>query len=95
MILDCGEDKRDHRIEYGHTAAFEEFRREETGYIENVIRHADSEYREDGVEYRLVIAYAPFSFQEEPPFDIEEPLLCKCMVSGLFACKRIAQCLKS
>lgn len=74
MILDCGEDKRDNRIEYGHTAAFEEFRREETGYIENVIRHADSEYREDGVEYRLVIAHAPFSFQEESPFDIEEPL---------------------
>ena len=71
IVLDCGEDKPDAHPEYAHTVCFEHFRREETHFIREVIRNAESEYLAQGVTYRLAICHIPFSFTPPSPFDIE------------------------
>lgn len=71
LVLDCGEDKPDDHVEYGHTICCEDFRRRETEYIRSVIRHAKEEYEADGVVNRIVISHNPFAQDYAPPFNIE------------------------
>ena len=74
IVMDCGEDKEDSNPEYGHTVCCKQFRREQTQYLENLVKTPEKEYGAEGVEYRLVIAHHPFSYTSKPPFDIEQPL---------------------
>lgn len=75
IVLDTGEDKPDGTVEYGGmgaSVACSRFRREETKFIEGVIKNASTEYAADGIEYRLVIAHKPFTYVQPAPFDIEQ-----------------------
>lgn len=71
LVLDCGEDKPDGGIEYGHTICCEDFRRRETEFIKSVIDNAKDEYLAEGVENRIVICHNPFTHTPPPPFNIE------------------------
>ncbi len=74
MVLDCGEDKPDTNPEYGHTVCFHPFRKKETAWIRSIIAHAKEEYEAEGVTKRLLISHVPFSYIQEPPFDIEQDI---------------------
>jgi len=74
MVLDTAEDKPDDCIEYNGTVCCEVFRREETKFIEDVVKRADEEYLAEGIEYKLVVVHTPFTYTKEPPFDIEQEL---------------------
>jgi len=71
ILLDCGEDKPDEHPAYGYTVACHAFRERQTDFLRAVIRNAHSEYEQDGVKTKLVIAHNPFTQQLESPFDIE------------------------
>ncbi len=71
LLLDCGEDKDDSNAEYGYTVACHTFRERQTEYIKSVIKNAENEYAQPDIKTRLVIAHNPFTYQLEPPFDIE------------------------
>ena len=68
IVIDCGEDKRDHQVEYGRTICCEAFRAEEEEYIDKAI--AAREYEKYPV--RLIVSHVPFAFRLPPPFDIEQ-----------------------
>ena len=72
MVLDCGEDKPDDHVEYGHTICCEDFRKRQTVFIKDVIARAEQEYEAEGVTNKLIVCHAPFSERNKPPFDIEE-----------------------
>lgn len=72
IVLDCGEDKDDGHVEYGHTICCSDFRRRETEYIKSVIDNCKNEYEAEGIENRLVICHVPFSEKFPYPFNIEE-----------------------
>lgn len=74
IVLDCGEDKEDSHAEYGHTVCCHAFRKRQTEFIRNVIRHAESEYAQEDVKTKLVIVHNPFTEQSSDPFNIEETL---------------------
>lgn len=74
IVLDCGEDKNDSSDEYGNTICCHGFRREQTRFIENIIKNAKNEYEADGVECKLVVSHVPFSYILHAPFDIEQEL---------------------
>ena len=74
IVMDCGEDKEDSFDEYGHTVCCHSFRCDETKYLENIIKDAQSEYLDSGVKYKLVIVHNPFSMTLPAPFDIEQDL---------------------
>ena len=72
LVLDCGEDKADDHPEYGNTICCSDFRRRETEYLKNVVKHSVEEYDAEGVKNRLVIVHSPFTQSFEAPFDIED-----------------------
>lgn len=74
IVLDCGEDKEDSHPEYGHTVCCHQFRREETAYLEKIIKNAKEEYEAEGVKYKLVICHVPFTQNTHAPFNIEQEL---------------------
>lgn len=71
IVLDCGEDKPDDHDAYRYTNVCRVFRRAQTRFIEGVIANAAAEYAAEGVTHRLVIVHSPFTYTNEPPFDIE------------------------
>ncbi len=72
LVLDCGEDKADDNPEYGGTVCMHDFRERETEYIRSVIADKENEYAAPGVEHIVLICHIPFTFRQEPPFDIED-----------------------
>ena len=74
VVLDCGEDKTDDHLEYGYTVACHSFRRRQTEFLKKLIKNADSEYAEEGIQNRVVICHNPFTRQLTPPFDIEKDI---------------------
>lgn len=77
IVMDCGEDKPDERIEYGHTICCHSFRKEETKYLEKLIaenKQSGGAYNDESIKYKAVIAHNPFTWLNTPPFDIEKEL---------------------
>lgn len=74
MVLDCGEDKDDSNAEYGGTVCCHEFRRRQTEYIKEIIKNAGQEYEEEGVKHKIIVCHNPFTYLQEPPFDIEREI---------------------
>jgi len=74
VILDCGEDKDDSNVEYGHTVVCHSFRQRQTAFLQQIIQRKELEYAGDDVKKRLVISHVPFSFVGRPPFDIEQEI---------------------
>ena len=72
LVLDCGEDKFDECTEYGNTICCEPFRREETGFIDEII--GKKQFEEDGVKHKMIISHFTFTRKQKPPHDIEEDL---------------------
>ncbi len=74
LSLDCGEDKNDDHVEYGHTVCCHEFRLAQTEFIKEIIDRADSEYKAKGIRHKIIVSHNPFSEQLKPPFNIEEDI---------------------
>ena len=77
LVLDCGEDKRDGSIEYGNTICCHSMRIEQTKFIENIIKNADTEYNAENVKKKMVVCHIPFTMVDKEPFDIEQELYAK------------------
>lgn len=74
LVLDCGEDKDDTHPEYGLTVACHQFRERQTTFIEALIANSETEYAADGVKHKLIVSHNPFTYQLDPPFNIEKAL---------------------
>ena len=72
LVLDCGEDKDDSHEEYASTICCRSFRKEETRYLESVIKNAKNEYCAEGVTKKIIFAHSPFTERFPAPFNIEE-----------------------
>ncbi len=72
LVLDCGEDKDDSHPEYGGTVCCHDFRLRETAYLERLIRQEI--YEQPDVDTRIVVVHDPFTYRDNPPFDIEEEI---------------------
>ena len=71
LVLDCGEDKDDSNAEYGGTVCCHQFRLRQTEYIKEVIKNRKAEYKAVGVKHRIIVCHNPFTYLQEPPFDVE------------------------
>ncbi len=74
ISLDCGEDKEDTSLEYGHTICCHQLRLEETEFIKAVIKNADGEYNAEGVKRRIIVVHNPFTSLSTDPFNIEHDI---------------------
>ena len=75
LVLDTGEDKDDSHPEYGHTVCCHAFRKEETRFIENVIKNSEREYNAPGVRRKIVVMHNPLTYKSKNDcFNIEPEL---------------------
>lgn len=72
LVLDCGEDKLDNHTEYGNMVACSFFRENETRFLEALAENGQSQFNNETVEHRIVIAHNPFTRRYPEPFNIEE-----------------------
>lgn len=72
LLLDCGEDKPDRNVEYGHTICCEDFRKRQSEFLAELVKAPQEEYLDERVRYRLIISHIPFSMHFSSPFNIEE-----------------------
>ena len=70
IVVDCGEDKPDDSIEYGHTICCSAFRKRETKFLKDVM--AKKEFENEKYKTRLILSHMPFTRKAKPPFNIEE-----------------------
>lgn len=70
LVLDCGEDKYDHNIEYGGTIQFTTFRHRETAYLKKLIAEKAAEYEAPGVTRKVAFCHVPFTEIFSHPFDV-------------------------
>lgn len=68
IVIDTGEDYPEDHFEYYGTAQFDQYRDEETAWMEEVLRNADTEFNAPGVEYRIAISHAPISVQRKEEY---------------------------
>lgn len=64
VVLDLGEDHGDTWWEYYNTAHFDDYRAEQTAYLESLIANKDNTYNRNDVEYRMVICHEPITFSK-------------------------------
>ena len=72
LVLDCGEDKLDSHEEYGNTNCCHAFRKEETKYLEKIVKNAKCEYEKKDVKRKIILSHMPFTQKYPHPFNIEE-----------------------
>lgn len=63
IVLDIGEDHADDFIEYYGAAKFDDYRDEQTSFLDQVIANADTEYNAPGVDYRIGICHIPLTIK--------------------------------
>jgi hypothetical protein len=63
IVLDIGEDHGDDFVEYAGVAKFNDYRKEQTEFLDEVIANADSEYNAEGVDYRIAVCHIPLTIK--------------------------------
>lgn len=64
VVLDLGEDHGDTWWEYYNTAHFDDYRNEQTKYLESLIENKDETFNRNDIEYKMVICHEPITFSK-------------------------------
>lgn len=75
MVLDIGPDRQDNFDGYNNTMCGSFFRKEETKFIERVIKNAKNEYKAKGVKKKIVVCHVAFTQKYSYPFDVDTDLM--------------------
>lgn len=70
IVLDLGVDHEDNFVEYAGTAKYDAYRKEQTLFLDEVLKNAENEFLAEGVDYRIGICHIPVTFSK-----IENPLI--------------------
>ena len=57
VVLDAGEDKNDDHPEYGGMAAFDQYRAQQTKFLQEIIANKENEYAADDVKYKICLMH--------------------------------------
>ena len=77
IVLDIGEDHGDDFVEYNGISKFDNYRQEQTLFLDNVLDNAYSEFDGQGVDYRIGICHIPLSIKNTDDYiaDIKDAWL--------------------
>lgn len=64
IVLDLGVDHEDDFAEYAGTAKYDTYRKEQTLFLDEVIKNAENEYLAEGVDYRIGLCHIPLTFSK-------------------------------
>lgn len=63
IVLDIGEDHGDNYVEYAGVAKFNEYRDEQTVFLDEVLANAENEFDAEGVDYRIAVCHIPLTIK--------------------------------
>lgn len=63
IVLDIGEDHGDNFVEYSGVAKFNDYRQEQTDWLDEVVANAENEYNAPGVDYRIAVCHIPLTIK--------------------------------
>lgn len=63
IVLDIGEDHGDDYIEYYGAAKFDDYRAEQTEFLDTVLANAETEFDAPGVDYRIAVCHIPLTIK--------------------------------
>ena len=74
IVLDLGVDHADDFSEYAGTAKYDNYRKEQTLFLDSILANAETEFLADGIEYRIGLCHIPLSFSKvgDPLLDIKK-----------------------
>ena len=61
VVLDIGEDHADDFVEYYGAAKFDDYRDEQTVFLDEILANADKEFNAPGVDYRIAVCHIPLT----------------------------------
>lgn len=61
VVLDVGEDHADNFVEYYGAAKFDDYRDEQTVFLDEILANADTEFNAPGVDYRIAVCHIPLT----------------------------------
>lgn len=61
VVLDVGEDHADDFVEYYGAAKFDDYRDEQTVFLDEILANADTEFNAPGVDYRIAVCHIPLT----------------------------------
>lgn len=61
IVLDVGEDHEDTYKEFSGLARFEQYRAQQTKFLDEILANADTEFNAEGVEYRIGLCHIPLT----------------------------------
>ena len=64
IVLDLGVDHEDDFSEYAGTAKYDAYRKEQTLFLDEVLKNAENEFLAEGVDYRIGICHIPITFSK-------------------------------
>jgi len=65
VVLDIGEDHADDFVEYYGAAKFDDYRDEQTVFLDEILANADTEFNAPGVEYRIAVCHIPLTIKSK------------------------------
>ena len=65
IVLDIGEDHADDFVEYYGAAKFDDYRDEQTAFLDEVLANADTEFNAPGVDYRIAACHIPLTIKSK------------------------------
>ena len=63
IVLDIGEDHGDDFVEYSGVAKFNDYRQEQTEFLDAVLANAENEFDAEGVDYRIAVCHIPLTIK--------------------------------
>lgn len=63
IVLDIGEDHGDDFVEYSGVAKFNNYRQEQTEFLDAVLANAENEFDAEGVDYRIAVCHIPLTIK--------------------------------
>jgi len=64
IVLDVGEDHEDTHAEFAGLARFDDYRAEQTAFLDEVLANAETEFEAEGVDYRIALCHIPLTFSK-------------------------------
>lgn len=68
IVLDIGEDHGDDFVEYCGISKFDQYRKEQTAFLDQVLFHSGREFDAPGIDYRIAVCHIPLTVKNQDDY---------------------------
>lgn len=68
IVLDIGEDHGDDFVEYCGISKFDQYREEQTAFLDQILFHSGREFDATGIDYRIAVCHIPLTVKNQDDY---------------------------